>query len=168
MKKHNFFIALAMLWVSAVSAQEGPIKAYAEDISSRKFCFYPSTLRMINLSNDPNFDELVSGVDKMLIYQVPQTAENVESYTQMLKTYRDQDFEEYARMQGGGNHFVLLGKENLTNEAYVGVGGQKDMLLVFYLTGDIRWENIPSMMQQLQSSGDLLNFLDFNQPDFDD
>lgn len=167
MKKHNLLIALAMLWVSAISAQEAPIKAYAEDISSRKFCFYPSTLRMINLSNDEHFDELVSGVHKLLIYQIPQTSENIDSYREMLKTYRAIDFEEYARLEGGGNHLLLLGKEGFTKEEYVGVAGAEGMLMVFYMTGDIAWENIPSIMRQLQSDN-MLNFLDFDQPNFDD
>lgn len=167
MKKHTLLIALAMLWVNALSAQEGPIKAYAEDISSRKFCFYPSTLRMINLSNDEHFDELVSGVDKLLIYRIPQTSDNIDSYRQMLKEYRESDFEEYARMEGAGNRFLLLGKEGFTREQYVGVAGADGMLLVFYLTGNIAWENIPSMMRQMQGN-EMLNFLEFNQPVFDD
>ncbi len=167
MKKHNLFIALAMLWVSAISAQEAPIKAYAEDISSRKFCFYPSTLRMINLSNDEHFDELVSGIHKLLIYQIPQTSDNIDSYRKMLRSYGERDFEEYARMEGAGNRFLLMGKEGFTKEEYVGVAGAEDMLLVFYLTGDIAWENIPSIMRQLQSDN-MLNFLDFKRPEFDD
>ncbi len=167
MKKHNLLIALAMLWFSAIQAQEGPLKAYAEDISSRKFCFYPSTLRMINLSNDEHFDELVSGIHKLLIYQIPQTSDNIDSYTQMLNSYRDREFEEYARMEGAGNRFLLMGKEGFSREEYVGVAGAEDMLLVFYLTGDIAWENIPSIMRQLQSDN-MLNFLDFKRPEFDD
>lgn len=167
MKKHHLLIALAMWWVSALHAQEGPIKDYAEEVSSRKFCFYPSTLRMINLSNDVHFDELVSGVRKLLIYQIPQTRENLDSYHEMLKTYRELDFEEYARLDGGGNRFILLGKESFNNEQYVGIGGQKDFLLAFYISGDIGWENIPSMMRQIQSDN-MLNFLDFDQPMFDD
>lgn len=167
MKKQILLIAMAMLWVPALYAQQAPIKAYAEDISSRKFCFYPSTLRMINLSNDPHFDELVSGIHKLLIYQIPQTAENIESYRQMLKEYRESDFEEYARMEGAGNRFLLMGKEGFTKEEYVGVAGAEGMLLVFYMTGNIAWENIPSIMQQLQSNN-MLNFLDFKQPVFDD
>lgn len=167
MKKHLLLIALAMCGSVALSAQDGPIKDYAEDISNRKFCFYPSTLRMINLTNDIHFDELVSGINKLLIYQIPQTRENVDNYRELLKAYRELDFEEYARLDGGGNRFILLGKESFAKEQYVGIAGQEDMLLAFYLTGDIGWENIPAMMRQIQSDN-MLNILDFNQPDFDD
>ena len=76
-KKTTILISLLALmgWLpSSISAQEDPLKNYADTCRDLKLCFYPSTLRMINLNNNPDLDELVSGVEKLLVYSLDSSA----------------------------------------------------------------------------------------------
>ncbi len=159
----SLIILLGLSW--EIKAQEQPLKDFAEDRKDRKFCFYPSTLRMVNLANNPDFDDLVSGIEKLLIYNLDSTARADKSYKEIITTYQELDFEEYASAYGGGLNFYVYGKENKKETEYIGVVKQDDLLTAFYMRGQIAMNKIPRLIQSM-SEGDFINPFDFNLDDF--
>jgi len=159
----SLVILLGLSW--EIKAQEQPLKDFAEDRKERKFCFYPSTLRMINLANNPDFNDLVSGIEKLLIYNLDSAARAEKSYKQIIATYEALDFEEYASAYGGGLNFYVYGKENKKETEYIGVVKQDDLLTAFYMRGQIAMNKIPRLIQSM-SEGDFINPFDFNLDDF--
>ena len=159
----SLIIILGLSW--EIKAQEQPLKDFAEDRKERKFCFYPSTLRMVNLANNPDFDDLVSGIEKLLIYNLDSAARAEKSYKQIISTYQELDFEEYASAYGGGLNFYVYGKENKKETEYIGVVKQDDLLTAFYMRGQIAMNKIPRLIQSM-SEGDFINPFDFNLDDF--
>jgi hypothetical protein len=159
----SLVILLGLSW--EIKAQEQPLKDFAEDRKDRKFCFYPSTLRMVNLANNPDFDDLVNGIEKLLIYNLDSTARADKSYKEIITTYQELDFEEYASAYGGGLNFYVYGKENKKETEYIGVVKQDDLLTAFYMRGQIAMNKIPRLIQSM-SEGDFINPFDFNLDDF--
>lgn len=145
-------------------SQEQLLKDYAEDRRERKFCLYPSTLRMINISQKEEYNEMVNGVEKLLIYKLDSTARADKSYKEMLSAYQDTGYEEYISMFGGSTQMFLYGKSQEQTE-FIGVFREEDIALAFYLRGKIGWNKIPDLIQTMQS-GDMLNFLDFKTGNF--
>ncbi len=133
-------------------AQDSIIKDFAEGRRDVKLCFYPSTLRMINIKNDPNYNELVNDVEKLLIYIM----DSDESSTEWTNQYREIGYEEYIAMYGKVN-LVLLGKD----EEYVGLSGDGDRVAAFYLRGAIAFQKIPELIKTFES-GDMLSLIKFN------
>lgn len=146
-------------------AQEQPLKDYAEEKRERKFCLYASTLRMINISQNEDYNEMVNGVEKLLIYKLDSTARADKSYKEMLTTYQENGFEEYMAMYGGATQMYLYGKENKKESEYVGVFREDEMAIAFYLKGQIGWAKIPDLINSFQAN-DMLNVLDFKTEDF--
>lgn len=159
----SLIILLGLSW--DIEAQEQPLKDFAEDRKDRKFCFYPSTLRMVNLANNTDFDDLVSGIEKLLIYNLDSTARADKSYKEIITTYQELDFEEYASAYGGGLNFYVYGKENRKETEYIGIVKQDDLLTAFYMRGEIAMNKIPRLIQSM-SKGDFINPFDFNLDDF--
>jgi len=159
----SLIILLGLSWET--KAQEQPLKDFAEDRKDRKFCFYPSTLRMVNLANNPDFDDLVSGIEKLLIYNLDSTARADKSYKEIITTYQELDFEEYASAYGGGLNFYVYGKENKKETEYIGVVKQDDLLTAFYMRGQVAMNKIPRLIQSM-GEGDFINPFDFNLDDF--
>ena len=136
-------------------SQEGPIKDYGETHKNLKFCLYPSTLRMINLSSNEDYYDMVNDVEKLLIYQLDSAAEASKGYMDVMKEYRDNGFEEYATIYGGKQTLVLLGSDS--REEMVGVfGAERNGSLMFYLKGTIGWQKIPTLMNNFQEN-DMIN-----------
>lgn len=150
MIKHILGIILLVIGCSLV-AQEAPLKDFAESKKTKKYAFYPSTLRMINVSQNEAVNELVSGVDKLLIYSLDSITRANKSYTQVTEAYLKLGYEEYASAYGGGNALSILSNGDTKDTAYVGFLGQGDFLFMFYLKGDIAWQKIPSLIEVFQN-----------------
>jgi len=148
-----------------VFAQEQPLKDFAEERKEMKFCFYPSTLRMINLAHNPDFDELVSGIDKLLVYTLDSAARANHSYRQIVDKYKSLGFEELTSVYGGDFNLFIYGKDRKQETEYTGIISQGDKLTAFYMRGNIAFGKIPRLFQSLKS-GDVINPFDFNLNDF--
>jgi len=167
MKKKTILTSLLILtglFLGAFS-QEQPLKDFAEDRRDNKFCFYPSTLRMINLTNNPDFDELVNGIEKLLIYNLDSAARADKSYKEIITTYQQLHFEEYASAYGGEMNFYVYGKEDTKTTEYIGIIKQEDILTAFYIRGQIALNKLPRLIQSM-GEGDFINPFDFNLEDF--
>lgn len=138
-------------------AQEDIFKDYAESHSDRRYCLYPSTLRMINIDRNKAFDELASSLDKFLIYDLDSVSTADKSFFEMTDKFREEGFEEYISITGAGNEVLILGKEKRVNEL-VGVMGVDNEMYAFFLKGNVAWQKIPEIMNTLSSDG-LLNVL---------
>lgn len=142
-------------------AQETQFKAYADTHKDRKFCFYPSTLRMINIAKNPDYYEMVNGIEKLLVYTLDSAAKAGQSYKSLITSYKKIGFEEYVTLAGGKTNFILYGKENKDENQLVGVMKSEDAMYAFYLRGRIGWQKIPALMKSFQAD-DMINIFDLN------
>ena len=128
----------------SLRAQETPFKTYADAHKERKFCFYPSTLRMINIDKNPDYYELVNGIEKLLVYTLDSAAKASQSYKTVIISYKKIGFEEYVSVAGGKTDFIMYGKENKNENQFVGVMKSEDAIFAFYLRDRIGWQKIPA------------------------
>lgn len=133
--------------------QEKPLKDFAEDRKERKLCFYPSTLRMINLAGNSDFDDLVNGVEKLLIYNLDSATRAGGAYKEIVAIYQNLGYEEYASAYGGGIDFYIYGKERKKASEFIGVIRKEDVLTAFYMRGRIAMNKIPRLVR-LVSEGE--------------
>jgi hypothetical protein len=131
-------------------AQESVLKAYAEEHRERKFCFYPSTLRMINLTGNEEFNVLVKPIEKMLIYTMDSASVAERSYVKLPDQFQKNGFEEYVTMYGAGNNMFIYGKES--SEEMLGVLGMNDQVFAFYIRGNVNWQKIPALFTTMQDN----------------
>lgn len=139
----------------ALLAQESILKSYADSTRIKEYCFYPSTLRMLNLAKSDEFNDLVTNIEKLLIYTLDSTAAADKSYRSMLNEYQATGFEELATMTGGKTNLQIYGKDTQVNEL-TGIIRTEEDVYAFYLLGDIDWVKIPAMIQNFNES-DVLN-----------
>ena len=145
----------------ALKAQEAPLKAYADTHKDRKYCFYASTLRMINISHNADYNDLVNGIEKLLVYTLDSAAKAGHSYNSLITSYKKIGFEEFVTVASGKTTFILYGKGNKGDNQYVGVMKSADAMYAFYLRGSIAWQKVPALMQSFKS-GDMINIFDLN------
>jgi hypothetical protein len=142
-------------------AQDSVIKEALDNNNERKFCLYPSTLRMINMSNDPSYNEMVSGVEKLLIYSLPGSDSTRSVVDDIIGVYAaEYDYEEYARIFGGPMTLSLYG--SAAEDKLVGYARQEEKIFAFYLDGKIEWQKLPTLIDKL-SSMEMLDIVNLNQ-----
>ncbi|MFY0685598.1 MAG: hypothetical protein JXQ90_00460 [Cyclobacteriaceae bacterium] len=139
-------------------AQESIVKDFAEGNHKNKYCFYPSTLRMVNLKNNPDYNELVGTIDKLLVYNLDSAASI--GFRSIIEEAETKGFEEYITFFGGSQTLYLYGKEG-NKPQMIGVLRDKESSYAFYMKGAIQFQKIPTLFSTLQEN-DLLNIFDLN------
>lgn len=157
MKKLKLILLIIVIFTSIPSiGQESIIKDFAEDGRKRwnyPIALYASTLRMANLSGDPQFNALVNDIDKILIYSLDSTHLTSPKLNTWMNEYEAIGYEEYI-MISGLQQIRVIGK----GEEYVGMFGSRENKIAFYLRGEIGFEKIPKLIQTFQSN-DMLSVL---------
>lgn len=150
-------ITLLLLASALVNAQESIVKEFSEPHKNSGFlnpvCLYPSTLRMINISGNPDFYELVNDIDKILIYMLDTASFGTESKSSWIRDYEEIGYQEYISLYGKQT-MKIFGKE----DEYVGLMQADDRLLTFYLRGDIPFHKIPTLINSFREE-DLLGIV---------
>ena len=163
MIKNKIFITIIFILTVflSVKGQEDLFKDFAENHKQRAFCFYPSTLRMLNIGNNPEFNNMVGGIEKLLIYKLDSISRADKLYHSMIDNFKSKGFEEFVTVCGGESEIFLLGSPGKKDKEYVGVVVKEDISLAFFMKGDISWEEIPKMLNNIKE-GDFINILDLN------
>ncbi|WP_420318284.1 hypothetical protein [Ekhidna sp.] len=148
--KKLLLLILSLSFSLIIVAQESIIKEFAEPRRTTRWmnplCFYPSTLRMVNITQDPNFNELVNDIEKVLIYTLDSATVASKDYKSWLKEYEAIGYEEYITIYGT-QEIRILGKD----QEYVGVLAAEGRAAAFYLRGEIPFAKIPELIQSFQS-----------------
>ena len=158
MRKILFVISI-ISFAYTTTGQESIIKEYAEPRRTSTWmnpiCLYPSTLRMANIAQDPNFNAMVNDIDKILIYTLDSATAATKDYKELLEKYEEEGFEEYMTILGK-QEMRIIGKE----DEYVGFTSVEENAIAFYLRGDIPFGKIPTLLESFQSSDMLPMFSD--------
>lgn len=167
MTRNKILTTILLLTVFlSLNAQEDRFKEFAEAHKDRAFCFYPSTLRMLNIGDNPEFNKIANSVEKLLVYKLDSISGADKLYTEMISDFKTLGFDEFVSVSGGGNDMHLLGSPPKMEQEFVGIVINKDLSIAFFLKGNIGWEEIPKMISSIQN-GDFINVLDFNFAEFD-
>ena len=163
----KLYITLIFLTIFlSVNAQEDRFKEFAEQHNDRAFCFYPSTIRMLNIGDNPEFNNMVSGIEKLIVYKLDSISISDSLYNVMLDDFDSMDYDELLSIGGGGYSTLVLGSPEGIESQFVGVVISDNISVVFFMKGDISWEEIPKMISSFNSD-DFINILDLNFKEFD-
>ncbi len=145
------------LSIQPLFSQQKIIKDYVRDRNVKTYCFYPSTLRMINIKKDPSYNELISEIDKLLVYRLDSASIADRSYVSVIDLYAEEGLEEYAAMWGA--HTMYIYGMDGRKPRLVGVYGNQEEALMFYLDGRINWGKLPTLLDTFQNNElmDLIN-----------
>ncbi|MCD4772542.1 MAG: DUF4252 domain-containing protein [Bacteroidales bacterium] len=168
MIKNKIFITLIFILTIflSVKGQENLFKDFAENHKQRAFCLYPSTLRMLNISDNTEINNVVDDIKKLLIYKLDSISIADKLYRDMINNFKSNGFEEYISIYGGNNEMYLLSSPEKKHKEYVGIIIQEDITLAFFMKGDINWEEIPKILNGIKE-GNFINILDLNLAQFE-
>ncbi len=87
-------------------------KLIDEERTGHRFYFYPSTLRMLNLKQDPEFNEMIKDLKKLIFFPIRKDRFDDNKFRDAIKELYIEDFEEYMTVDGTGDtQLHVVGKE---------------------------------------------------------
>lgn len=143
------FFLLSILLPGAAIAQCEAISQWSEQKQGfRKLCFYPTTLRMVNITNDESFNTIVKDIEKLRLFIAdnPKIPFKKEELSGLRKKIKAENYADMVQVKQGKQSFYVYVKEN--HEKPVGFAGiihSDSSLILIDLEGSIP----PDVINQL-------------------
>lgn len=113
--------------------------------------FYPSTLRMINLQHNEEFNELVRDIKRMIFLKFNRNHfDQIKFMNAILELQQEESMEEYIVIDGKEQKLYLLGKESPAST--VAMAYFQDEYYAFDITGSISLSELPKLYEQLSNA----------------
>jgi len=114
--------------------------------------FYPSTLRMLNLQHNEEFNDMVKDIKKMSFLKLDKNIFDVSQFMEVvLALQSDEGLEEYIVVDGKEQKLYLLGSESPTST--VAMAFFQNEYYAIDIAGSINMAELPKLYEQL-SQGD--------------
>lgn len=152
--KHILSIFLAALVGSAI-AQSKTTESLAKKYDASSFFFYNNTLRMINQTEDPTFDEVIKDIEKMKILMIKKDPATL-NYKKVVDDYKSESFQEMMTSRHEGKSFDVYVKENdkKTTGMLVLINDAEN-LFVLDIVGSIALNKVMTLYNTLDKSSDI-------------
>lgn len=133
----------------------------------REFCFYPTTLRMINFSKEKSFNDMVKDIHKLKIILTDNKKPLEGKEITLLKEgIRSENYKDMIQVRRGKESFSIFIREK--NEKPVGFAGivhSEDGLILIDLEGYISPAVIQQLIEGKINLGAISQLYDLTRPD---
>ncbi len=147
--KHYFLVGLLFLSSNIFGFSQSKVLKTLKDSNAVQLhlFFTPSTLRMLNFQDDPGYNEMVRGVDKLHFYMMNPTRFSINDYFDTAEKLQEEAYEEFIIWDGDGNEFQVLGKPS--EQDIVGLASYADRHYIFNLKGTIDLMKLPAIYEKM-------------------
>lgn len=151
-KSRVWLFSLGLLFTTLLAnAQSSAITDLKEDqLTNMSLYFYPSTLRMVNLDNNEEFNRLIQDIEKLIFFKMNGKFETIDMYNLVNHLQSKEDFEEYVVVDGPTKKFYLLGREKPTET--VGIALLENEHFVFDVAGSLELKELPKLYQYISEN----------------
>ena len=151
-----FFILFAPTMLKAQSLTTEALRK--KHSGSLELFFYNNTLRMLNQSDDQEFDELIKNIEKMRFLMIKKEETNFGNtdLQQLVSDYKTESFQEIMTSRHEGKNFEVYLKEQggKTKGMLVLINDAKN-LYVLDILGTIALDKVTSLYSALDKSTDI-------------
>ena len=161
MKLKLFVIILALCVSTKMMAQSPTTEALRKKHSDAlNLFFYNNTLRMLNQTEDKEFDELIQDIEKMRFLMIKKKETNFRDsdYKKLLSDYRAETFEEIMTSRHDGKKFdVFLKEKDGKTKGMLVLINDSTNLFVLDILGRIALDKVTKLYSTLDASTDVGN-----------
>lgn len=119
--------------------------------------FYNNTLRMLNQTDDKDFDAVIKDIEKMKFLMIEKNQNfGSQQYKQLVSGYKSESFEEIMTSRYNGKNFdVFLKDKNGKTEGMVVTVNDSTTLFVLDIVGSIALDKVTKLFTTLDESSDI-------------
>ncbi|HEY5691469.1 MAG TPA: DUF4252 domain-containing protein [Cyclobacteriaceae bacterium] len=120
--------------------------------------FYKNTLRMLNQTENKEFDELIKDIEKMKFLVIEKTAEsfNASDYKKLVSSYKNESYEEIMSSRFEGKNFdVFLNEWNGVTKGMIVLANDSSSLYVLDILGRVEINKVTSLFKTIDSSTEI-------------
>lgn len=147
------FLVLFFFFSTLCFAQSSIVAEFKENHKTAlSLYFYPSTLRMINIERNPEFDELINGIKKARFFKLDSGAVSKDDFSRLVKDLTNDGFEEVMFIKNKDMDLRVWGSEKRHPELVI-LSKSGDELMLLEINGMINVAKIPKLTQTFNQEG---------------
>ena len=120
--------------------------------------FYSNTLRMVNVSEDKEFDELIKDIEKMKFLMIKKTDFENSDYKKLIADYKSEAFEEMMTSRHEGKNFDVYMRDGKSKGMIVTVNDDEN-LFVLDIVGSFPLNKVTKLFSTIDAAPRLENVL---------
>lgn len=155
----KFLISLVFLFsVVGLFGQTKTTQALDDTYDGLSLYFYKNTLRMLNQTDDKDFDELIKDIEKMKFMMIDKSELKFskQDYAKLLAGYKSESYEEMMTGRYDGRNIdVYLREQNGDVKGTVILVNDSSSLFVLDMLGKIALDKAPTLFKAIDSSTDI-------------
>lgn len=151
-------LVLMVSLCSGVMAQTKTTQALDEKYDGLSLFFYRNTLRMLNQTDDPSFDELTKDIEKMRFMLIDKAEAGFTdiNYTKLLSDYKGEGYEEMMSGRAEGRAFTVYLRETDGNvKGTIILAKDDESVMILDILGKIALNKVPEFFNTISNSTDL-------------
>ena len=155
----RYIITLLLLvgacWVNAQSPVTETL--YKKHSDALTLFFYNNTLRMLNQTNDKDFDALIEDIEKMRFLMIKKASGFATGdYTKLVTDYKAEQFEEMMSSRYQGKNFdVFIKEKNGVTKGMLVLVNDAESLFVLDIVGRIAMDKITSLYKTVNENSEI-------------
>jgi hypothetical protein len=150
-----------LLFVAAgflAEAQTKTTQALDKKYDGLSLFFYRNTLRMLNQTDDPAFDELIKDIEKMRFMMINKAESKFTDadYKKLLEGYKGESYEEMMSGRAEGRAFTVYLRESGGDvKGTVILAKDDESVMVLDILGKIALNKVPDFFNAIDNSTDI-------------
>ncbi len=116
--------------------------------------FYSNTLRMVNVSEDKEFDELIKDIEKMKFLMIKKTDFENSDYKKLIADYKSEAFEEMMTSRHEGKNFDVYMRDGKSKGMIVTVNDDEN-LFVLDIVGSFPLNKVTKLFSTIDGSSEI-------------
>ena len=160
MKKITLYILLSLFSAGAFAQAKTTEALQAKFDKSLSLYFYKNTLRMLNQTDDKQFDELIRNIEKLKFLMINKTDRdfNVADYKQLANDYKGESYESIMTSRYQGRNFDIYFKDGKgSTPGTIVVVNDSTSLFVLDMVGTIDVSKVGTLFSTIDGSTDIGN-----------
>lgn len=158
MKRALYLVVLLIVFPVAVWAQSKTTESlHKKNGEALALFFYNNTLRMLNQTDDKDFDELIKDIEKMKFLMIEKGQQfGPAQYKNLVSDYKSEAYEEIMSSRMNGRNFdVFLKDKNGKTEGMIVTVNDSTSLYVLDIVGSIALNKVTKLFSTLDESADI-------------
>jgi len=158
MKKFLFILLAGFISAASLAQTKTTNDLHKKYEGTFALFFYNNTLRMLNQTDDKEFDELIKDIEKMKFLMIDKSDKNFSSkdYANLIKGYKSEDYENMMSARSNGKNFdVYLKEDNDQVKGTVILVNDSSKLYVLDIVGRVQPNQVTKFFSSLDENSEI-------------
>ena len=154
----RYFTMILLVCIGLVSQAQSRTtdELHKKNSEALSLFFYNNTLRMLNQTDDKEFDALIKNIEKLKFLMIDKSKLAAVEYKKLVSSYKSESFEEIMTSRFDGKNFdVFLKEENGKTKGMIVTVNDEKSLMVLDIVGSIALDKVTKFVSKLDDTTDI-------------